>query len=81
MKRKVKLHPIPPGVPAPLVELIGAVVAGAVKMAFNAHLQNLSKSERGMLVGSIRKRVVNGLVCAESLERMRAQLDIVPREN
>ncbi len=74
MKRTVRLHPIPSGAPVALAEFIGAAVAGATRTALAAHCKSMPKRDVGMLVGSIRKRAVNQLVCAEGLETLRALL-------
>lgn len=74
MKRKVRLHPLPAGAPATLAEVIGSAVAGAVRQALDAHTP-LPKDKRGALVGSIRKRAVNQLVCAEGVARIRAAFE------
>lgn len=71
MKRKVKLHPLPQGAPAPLAEFIGNAVAGAVKSALGAHCKSMSRNTKGMLVGSIRKRAVNQIVCAAGLDSLK----------
>lgn len=71
MKRKVRLHPLPEGAPAPLVDFIGAAVAGAVRSGFDAHAESIPNRERGSLVGSIRKRAVNQILCAEGLEKLK----------
>lgn len=79
-KREVRLFPLPIGSNPALVDLIGRAVAGAVKSALTAHVPNLSASECGMLVGSIRKRVVNQLVCREGEACLREALDPIPAE-
>ena len=59
---------------APLASVIGAAVAGAVRDCLNAHFMRMSRHDRGLLVGSIRKRAVNQLVCPEGETRLREAL-------
>jgi len=73
-KGKVRLHPLPEGASASLASFIGAVTAGAVKDCLNQHFDRLPKDQRGLLTGSIRKRVVNQLTCAEGERELRRVL-------
>ena len=70
MKRKVKIHPLPKGAPRPLTEFTASVVGGAIRDFLNAHGDqlNLGPSDRGMLLGSIRKRIINKLLDEEGRE-------------
>lgn len=68
---KVRLHPLPAGAPQPLSEFLSAVVGGATRSALMAHTNGLSKQQLGSLVGSIRKRIVNQLVCAEGVAKLK----------
>lgn len=71
MKGKVRIHPMPKGAPAAMVEYVASVVAGGIKQTLKAHGAELSANTRGMLLGSIRKRVVNQLCCEEGLRKLR----------
>jgi len=62
---KVRIHPIPDDCPQELADYIATVVRGAVADGLNKHATDLSPSKRGSLVGSIGKRAVNQLCCAE----------------
>lgn len=71
MSGKVRLHPIPKGAPVAMVEYVAAVVAGGIEQTLVAHGQHLSRQMRGMLKGSICKRVVNQLCCTEGRKKLR----------
>ena len=62
-KRVVRLYPLPAGASPDLAGVFGSVVAGAVRQCVDAHFPHMSKRDRGLLVGGIRKRAVNQLCC------------------
>lgn len=68
---KVRLHPIPEGCPQELADYLAMCIRGAVRDALNKHGQNLTRTQHGTLVGSIGKRAVNALACAEGLKRLK----------
>lgn len=71
---KVRLHPLPEGASLPLASIIGAAVAGAIRNCLNAHPLSLTNAQKGLIIGSSRKRAVNQLVCAEGEARLRMAL-------
>ena len=73
-RRVVRLHPLPENSNLDLADVLGKVIAGAVRSALQAHGLHLARHLRGMLVGSIRKRAVNQLVCSEGETMLRAAL-------
>lgn len=73
-KRAVLIHPIPANAPRALAAVIAVAVRGAVRSFIDAHAASLSASDRGMMAGSIAKRAVNQLVCAEGVAAIRAAL-------
>ena len=73
-RRAVRLHPLPENSNAEIADVLGKVIAGAVRSALHAHAMHFPRHLRGMLVGSIRKRAVNQLVCAEGESMLRAAL-------
>ena len=75
---KVRLHPLPEGASASLASVIGAAVAGAVRDCTNQHFARMSRADRGLLIGSVRKRAVNQLVCDEGEARLREALEYRP---
>ena len=74
-RRVVRLHPLPENSSIELADLLGKVIAGAVRSALHAHARQFPRHLRGMLVGSIRKRAVNQLVCLEGETMLRAALE------
>ena len=74
--RRVRLHPLPEGASGDLAYVIGSAVAGGLRSFLSAHEIHLSKSQKGMLIGSTRKRVVNQLVCREGEQRLREALNV-----
>ena len=76
---KVRIHPIPRECPPELAVYVAMCVRGAVTDALNKHGQRLSKSERGMLIGSIGKRAVNQLCCDEGRAKLYEMLALNPR--
>ena len=70
-KGVVRLHPLPADCNQELAQIIATAVYGAVKAATDSHLSDLGRHRRTNLAGSIRKRVVNQLVCVESERRIR----------
>ncbi len=72
--RVVRLHPLPENSSIELADLLGKVIAGAARSALHAHAKRFPRHLCGMLVGSIRKRAVNQLVCIEGETMLRAAL-------
>ena len=72
---KVRIHPIPDECPPDLASFIASCVRGAVRSALESHVKNLTKNQRGMLVGSIGKRAVNQLCCKEGRRILRELID------
>ncbi len=70
----VRLHPLPENSNIELADVLGKIIAGATRAALHAHAIHFSRHLRGMLVGSIRKRAVNQLVCSEGETMLRAAL-------
>lgn len=73
-RRVVRLHPLPENSNIELADLLGKMIAGAARSALHAHAGHFSRHLRGMLVGSIRKRAVNQLVCPEGETMLRDAL-------
>lgn len=73
-RRVVRLHPLPKNSIIGLADVLGKVIAGAARSALHAHAKQFPRDLRGMLVGSIRKRAVNQLVCVEGEAMLRAAL-------
>ena len=73
-RRVVRLHPLPDNSNIELADVLGKVIAGATRSALQAHALRFSRQLRGMLVGSIRKRAVNQLVCLEGETMLRAAI-------
>lgn len=71
----VRLHPLPDEANFDLANVLGKIVAGATRSALDAHAKRFPRDLRGMLVGSIRKRAVNQLVCAEGEAMLRQALE------
>ena len=59
-----------------LAQFVATVVRGAVAQAIDAHYPELPKKKRGSLIGSIGKRAVNQLTCAEGEAKLRNILDL-----
>ena len=69
-----RIHPLPVGTNRALVDVFGSAVAGAVRSALDAHAPEMSNHQKGMLVGSIRKRAINQLLSDEGERRIRDAL-------
>lgn len=74
MNRKVRLHPLPDGASPALAEYLATVITGAISMTFDAHAKDVDAAFRGMFSASLRKRIVNQLVCAEGAAKLRELL-------
>jgi len=72
--RVVRLHPLPAEHNEALVEAIAMPIYGAVNSALDAHAKDWGRHKRHDLAGSIRKRIVNQLVCTEGETRIRNAL-------
>lgn len=65
-ERVVRIHPLPdPQCSEELARYVAKAVRGAVRSFIAAHGEHLDKRTRGMMTGSIGKRAVNQLCCAE----------------
>jgi len=73
-KGVVRLHPLPEGADPQLAQFVGQAVDGALKSFLSAHPMVLSNQERGLLLGSARKRIVNQLCCEQSVEKLKELL-------
>lgn len=76
MKRKVRLHPLPAHVHeneqlTALYQHLADTVTGPIKMALKAHGAKLSASNKGMWLGSIRKRICGELTSPSSITAIR----------
>lgn len=71
----VRLHPLPEGANSQLAEVLGKAIAGAVRATLDAHGHRVPADVCGLLVGSVRKRAVNQLVCVDGEVAIRRALD------
>lgn len=72
LKGKVRLRfPSLKDAPPELVEFIALAVRGAVRSAFDAHGNSQPRHWRGMMIGSITKRALNQICCAEGVKILR----------
>ena len=63
---KLKIHPLPDGANEQLAAVIIPLIDGGIRNFLNAHGDKYDRQMRGLLKGSLRKRILNQMLSEES---------------